>query len=188
MSTAWIVAFAVLAGAVAFLTVTVLGLMRRMIPILEQLEAKTPDGPDFGARAGTVIDPFELYTRAGDRVEWRDFVTGPTVMLLVASNCAPCRDLPSKLADVGEDVDGVPLLVVADDAADDMTFELERRWRVLYDVNATAAQALRNQATPQAYFIDPSGLVLARTIPNSRNDLTAIVNTRTRERRLTAIS
>ncbi|HEX6700464.1 MAG TPA: hypothetical protein VF101_07005 [Gaiellaceae bacterium] len=180
MSTPWIVAFCVLAGGLALLTVTVIGLMRRVIPILEQLEGQTDAQPGFGLTVGSVVEPFELYTRRGERIEWDDFVERPTIILLVAAGCQPCRELPSKLHDVDNDIAGVPFLVVANDAADETARELERRWRVLYEKDDAATHAFKNQATPQAYFVDQSGLVLARAIPRLRRDLVAMIDAKER--------
>jgi hypothetical protein len=176
VSAPWIAAFALLALAVAVVVLVVVGLARRVIPLLEELERQGgADLPELGAAVGETVAPFSLSRRDGSRVEWESFVESRAILLVVEAGCMPCRELPVRLEEVDGELHGVPIVVVADDPADDLVAELEQRWPVLYDAGDARA-ALRNRATPQAYLVDDDGTILGRTIPNSPDVLLRMIH------------
>jgi hypothetical protein len=65
-------------------------------------------------------------------------------------------------------VAGVPFVVVSN-AQPEVPYPVTLP--VLYDPNGAATKALDNRATPQAYVLDPTGLVLHRRVPGSLADL-----------------
>jgi thiol-disulfide isomerase/thioredoxin len=172
VSAPWVAAFATLAIVTLLNTAVVLGGLRRIASVLERAEARaSAEEPVFGAAVGSAVDPFDLVDESGETVAWRELVREPTILLLMSTSCAACAALAEHLEDVGEEVDGVPLVVVADDGAEARGERLPSGLRVLYQRDGAATRALGNRATPQAYVLDPSGVVLGRRVPATLDDL-----------------
>ena len=180
MSNAWIAAYAVLWLTVLVVTFTMVGIVRRISGVLEGLERRLATPPDMGAEINSIISPFELVDADGQTVGFDEFVQEPTIMLMSANACPACRKLLGELDGVGGSIGGVPLLVVTN--ADDAETHYPPGIRVLYEPELTATTALDNRVNPQAYVVDPTGLVLDRRVPSSLSDFVAMA----REQRLRA--
>lgn len=168
MSAAWVAAFATLSLVTLLNTAVVLGGLRRIASVLERAEAQEPA---FGAAVGSAVHPFDLLDEEGMSVPWRELVREPTMLLLVSTDCAACAALAEQLEDAGDEVEGVPLVLVVEGSP-----EASRAWlpsgpRTLYQRDGAATRALGNRATPQAYVVDPSGVVLGRRVPATLDDL-----------------
>jgi thiol-disulfide isomerase/thioredoxin len=172
VSAPWVAAFATLSLVTLLNTAVVLGGLRRIASVLERAEASAPrEEPVFGAAVGSAVDPFDLVDESGRTVPWRELVREPTILLLMSSGCAACAALAEHLEDVREEVDGVPLVVVLDESGEASRERLPSGPRVLYQRDGAATRALDNRATPQAYVLDPSGVVLGRRVPATLDDL-----------------
>ena len=172
MSAAWVAAFAALWLVTLLNTAVVLGGLRRIASVLERAEARLPaEGPALGAEVGSAIDPFPLVGEDGSDVSWGEFVREPTILLLMSPHCGACRNLAEHLVGPREQVKGVPLVVVMDDSPEGRREPLPPGLNVLYQRDGAATRALRNRATPQAYVLDPSGVVLSRRVPATLGDL-----------------
>jgi hypothetical protein len=109
MSGPWVAAFLALAGLSLFTLAVVVGVLRRVLPVLEaaadRQAAPAADGPRPGAPLPATVTAAELT---------RD---GPAVLLLVDEGCEPCRELLAELRADGVRLDSARLyLVVGDDA------------------------------------------------------------------------
>jgi hypothetical protein len=101
-------------------------------------------------------------------VLFEELVTQPTLLLVMSNHCAACLKLAEQLEGVGDSVAGVPLVVVTNA---DPEVPYPATLPVLYDPNGAATKSLDNRATPQAYVLDTTGLVLDRRVPGSLADL-----------------
>jgi hypothetical protein len=172
VSAPWVAAFAALWLVTLLNTALVLGGLRRIGNVLERAEARLPaEEPTFGKAIGSAVDPFHLVDESGADVPWDEFVREPTILLFMSTGCVACTDLAARLRDVDEQVDGVPLVVVMDDSPEARRELLPAGLRVLYQRDGAASRALENRATPQAYVLDPSGVVLSRGVPTGLDDL-----------------
>jgi hypothetical protein len=169
VSTPWIAAYAVLWVTVLALAFTVLGLVRRIGGVLEGLERRlSAPAADFGAAVGSTVPPFELADAEGRRIPFGELVTEPTLLLVMSEHCAACTTLAEQLDDVGASIGGAPIVVVTN-AEPGKPYPAALP--VLYERAGEATNALDNRATPQAYMLDPTGRVLARRVPSSRDHL-----------------
>ncbi len=157
------------------MAVVVLGVLRRVIPLLERVSVDPRVQPEFGAEVGTRVEPFSLETRAGEPVAWNAFVPGRSFLVVASSSCKTCGQLADELVAAPDSIDGIHLVVVHDDPQEGFHPELERRGVVLYQTAGQATSGLQNRAVPQAYLVDSSGLVLARKIVHSVDELRELV-------------
>jgi hypothetical protein len=165
VSAPWIAAYAVLWLAVLVVAFTMLGIVRRIGGVLEGLERRVAGvAPDFGAAVNSTVSPFDLVDAEGRRVAFDELVAEPTLVLVMSNHCAACTTLAEQLDGVGAAIGGVPLVLVTN--AEPET-PYPAGLRVLYERDGEATTALDNRATPQAYVLDPTGLVLDRRVPGS---------------------
>jgi thiol-disulfide isomerase/thioredoxin len=172
VSNAWIAAYAVLWLTVLVVTFTMVGIVRRITSVLEVLERRLATPPDMGAEIGSTVSPFELVDADGQTVGFEELVQEPTIMLVSANGCPACRKLLDQLDGVGDSIDGVPFVVVTN--ADDAETHYPPGVRVLYEPELAASTALDNHVNPQAYILDPTGLVLDRRVAGSLSDFQAM--------------
>ena len=170
MSGPWIGAFVVLWLVTLLNTAVVLGGLRRIVNVLERAEARLPaEASASGAAVGSAIDPFDLVDEEGRELSWTELVQERTIFLFMSKRCTACDELARRLGSQ-QHVDGVPLVVVMDDAEAGRE-GLPPGLRVLYERDGAATRALGNRATPQAYVVDRSGVVLGRTVPATLEEL-----------------
>jgi hypothetical protein len=169
VTTPWIVAFGVLWGVVLLVAFTMVGVLRRVTAVLEAMEETRVEAP--GVAPGGVVEPFELYDSEGEVVDWSELIRERTILVLSSPRCAPCELLLEELGDVGSRLAGVPLTVVTTDSADGRSYEYPPGLNVLYQRGERATQAFDNRAFPQAYLVEPSGLVLDRRVVRHRRHL-----------------
>jgi hypothetical protein len=168
VSTPWIAAYAVLWLTVLVLAFTMIGIVRRVGGVLEGMEQRLSVKAEFGAPVNSTISPFQVVDAAGRAVAFEELVTRPTLLLVMSNHCSACTALAAQLEGVGRSVNGLPFVVVTNADAE---VPYPETLPVLYDPNGAATTALDNRATPQAYVLDPSGLVLDRKVPGSLGDL-----------------
>jgi hypothetical protein len=179
----WIAAFVVLWLLVLALAFLHLGVLRRILPVLEAAE-RHGHGARFGLGglpAGTPLPDFEVETEAGDPVHTRDLRNRQAVWLLASPGCEPCEALAAELREAGEPALGVPLLAISDVSETELTLGLPPGVTTLYQRQGAAADALRTDATPHALAVDARGVVVATTTPNTLDDLRALARRLTEE-------
>ena len=168
MTAPWIAAFALLWLTVLVLAFVVSGLVRRFGGVLEAVEKRLSAPMEFGAAVNSRISPFQVADAAGRAVLFGELIREPTLLLVLSNHCSACSALVEQLDGAGESVGGMPFVVVTN-AEPEAPYP--STLPVLFDPNGAATKALDNRATPQAYVLDPTGLVLARKVPGSLRDL-----------------
>lgn len=170
MTPAWIAAFCALWVLVLLLAFLVLGTLRRVTAVLEQV--RVSEASSLGAAPMTIVEPFELYDDEGLRLTSEELLTEPsTILLFIKPDCGPCLSLLENLDIVGERIGEVPFHVVAPQSRRARTLELAHGRPILYDRDESASSAFSNRATPQAYAVGNNHMVLDRRVPASLEDL-----------------
>jgi hypothetical protein len=177
VSAFWIAALVSLWLIVAILALLVLGLLRRIAPILERAEAIISSEPaPPGLSPGSLMPPFEVTTVDSRRIAASDLIGKPFVLLFVSSGCAPCARLAEQIGEAGDPDLGFDLLVVADDSDAGVEFGEWGSARVAYQVDHEVSHAFETSATPHAFVISGSGTVVAAGYPSTLAQLQALAN------------
>jgi thiol-disulfide isomerase/thioredoxin len=173
MSGPWIAGFVALWIGFLTLAVILLGLLRRMSPILERAEAQLGmhggKGSFGGAPVASAVAPFQLVDAGGRTALSRESVEEPTLLLFVAPGCGPCEQILGGLDGVGHRYEGVPFHVVVEEGEGEV--EAPPGVSLLYERGRSASTAFQTIATPHAFVVDHGGLVLDQRIPGSVDDL-----------------
>lgn len=177
MSGFWIVALLCLWAFAVVLGLLVLGLLRRIAPILERAEAmasSTAASP--GLPPGSALPPFEVVSGDGRKLKSSDLVGSPFVLLFVSSGCAPCKRLGEEMRRANEGSLVVDVVVVADQSDAGIDFPEWEYATLAYQSEGQVSRALGSSATPHAFAIGSSGVVVAAGFPNTLNQLKALAN------------
>ena len=173
MSGPWIAGFVALWIGFLALATIVLGLLRRMSPIVERAEAQLGvhggRGGFGGAPVASAVAPFQLVDSSGRTALSRESVEEPTLLLFVAPGCQPCEQILHGLDGVGERYEGVPFHVVVEEGEGGV--EAPPGVSLLYERGHAASAAFQTIVTPHAFVVDHGGLVLDQRIPGSAEDL-----------------
>lgn len=175
MTGPWIAAIISLWLLVLLIGLGVIGLVRRMIGVLERVEELVSQQPP-GAPPLTEIPPFEVVDEAGRRVSSVDLIGGVTIVLFMESRCKPCRALATSLRESGGTVDGLPILVVADEVDLGRRIGLPPEMPIFRQEGRSVAKLFMSTATPHAFVVDDAGVVLDRAVPRSAADLTMLAD------------
>lgn len=179
MSWPWVVAFVALWILVLVLAVLMLGAMRRVVPLLVQLEktaARQGLPSDVGGLPpGSEVPSFELINGAGEKVRFGETLPLPAVFLLVESGCSPCEELMEELDQQHADsLSGVPLYVVLTDESDGrgkFATLREKGLQVFEQKQKQVSDVFQQQAFPHAFAVSVDGRVADSTIANSVDQL-----------------
>jgi hypothetical protein len=169
MSTPWIIAFAVLWATVLLLALVVLGVLRRLVGVLERAENYLPTGSGgtaLGLDPGARASPFEGILGERGAVSSEELLRNTTLMLFMEADCGPCATLAQELHGIRDTIEGVTFYVVLDEEHGDPTW-MPRDIQLLYEQKNEISRAFLNNATPQAYVIDERRRILARRPVNS---------------------
>ena len=168
MTPSWIAAFSALWAVVMLLAFLVLGTLRRVTAALEQVRT----APELGAAPTTTVEPFELYDDQGSAITSDELLVEPaTILLFVKPGCTPCLTLIEELEGVGPRVEEIPFYVVAPESSQVEELEPPPGLRMLYERDESVTRVFSNGATPQAYAVGSSRLVLDRRVPASLGHL-----------------
>lgn len=184
MTGPWIAGFVTLAVLVAVLAVVVLGVLRRVAPVLERAEGITRDVAEVdpqdiigGLRIGSSAPNFTVTDRHGHA--WTtgaaDHV-GRVVYLLVEPDCAFCETLVEDLRGAVEPMP-VPLLLVslADDEGRKFVGGIDDPMITLLFQDGEASSAFRTTATPYAFVVE-NGVIVNRGHPNRLRSLLELID------------
>ncbi|MFE3186926.1 peroxiredoxin family protein [Streptomyces violascens] len=179
MSWPWIALVLTQGMVLIVLGLIVLGVLRRIGPALETLEAGLPPQRSHGTPSlseGSPVPAFNAVTADGATVTSRDLWTGPTVMLFVSPHCRPCHTLLTELKGTPRPLEDTALVVIAPDPAH-TTDNASIDARILADPDRHISYALGVTATPAAMAIGPNGQVAAplRTV-NTLRQLQALAD------------
>jgi peroxiredoxin len=169
MTGPWLAAFVVLWVLVLLLAVLVLGLLRRVLPLLDHLEARRPAAPELGLSAGTSVPAFEARDRAGKAVG-ADDVPRPGIVLFLEPDCRPCEKLAKQVRTDADRLDGVPLVFVTSDTEEGRALAPTSGLTMLQTGHAVS-HAFQTSITPHAFLVDRDGRLSDRMVPESVDDL-----------------
>lgn len=176
MSGAWIAAFLALWAVVLLLGLLVLGLLRRIGPVLERAEfvASSAVGPGIGLPLGTTVPDFELSLANGEAISAADLRGRPYVLLFVSSGCAPCRGLAAEIRTREGPAPLADLIVVAAESDADAALTDAPYATLAFQSGRAVSDAFGTSATPHAFAVDTSGTVVASSFPNTLDHLEAL--------------
>jgi hypothetical protein len=178
VNTGWIAAFLVLWFVVVLNTLLVIGLLRRIGPVLEHAEARLISA---GVSLGGIpvesrVPHFRLFEQNGTglrELTSTELLDESTLFVFMDEHCPPCKELAEEIRLVGDRLEGLPLHVVIREEEGRLNW-LPDGTSVLYERAKEVTQAFQNTATPHAYLIDPRHVVLAKRIVRSLADLRAM--------------
>lgn len=180
MSAAWIAAFVALAALSVLTALVVIGTLRRVSVVPQQAESRLRELPsDFGPGGlptGMFIPDFEAVTGEGARFTSADLRGIPSVLVFLSSGCAPCRTLAAELEDATAARLGVRLLIVLRDSSERRDLGLDSTLEFVFQSDGAVSRAFATSATPHAFVIDPTGIVVASGTPNSVRGLEELVD------------
>lgn len=187
MTTAWSVAFVVLAATVALTAVTVLGLGHRIIATLQEVDARLNEDASRGASppdpVGTVAPPLPLQESAVENPGCPvTDITGVAsrLVIFIDADCHPCAALVADLARHKWEPEGVQLIAVTTSTTPEML--ALRDWTIVDDPEDALARLWGVSGTPVAFLVDSHGLIQSFNIINTQRDLRAMVAAKTRAR------
>lgn len=173
MTTPWIIAYVVLAAVVAVQTAVVLGVLRRVIPLLDD----SPQSAELelgGLPLLSKVAPLDLTDQHGERVQFPALVAETTIVLLMENSCIPCRTLSGSIGRSRDLASELPIVAILDGDESTRAFALPDWVNVLYGERSAVATAFGTSATPFAFVLDPAGVVIERGVANDRADLHAM--------------
>lgn len=180
MSGPWIASFVTLAVLVLACAALVLGLLRRIVAVLEAMEAQSTTSPfvsGFGSlNAGDSVPPFTLIDGRGKSVPLADLITEPSVLLFLERDCEPCQLLVDELLRYELGTLHPRLFVILDESESALAAKLTGAANVLFQTDHQAARSLRSTARPQAFALDRDGIVISQTIPNTADHLRQFID------------
>lgn len=171
MSGPWIAAFGALTVVVGLLAVITLGTLRRVLMALDRPSGTSASFDLGGLPLLASVPRLELRQRANGSVQFPSVVDETSIVLLMESQCAPCRDLTKALNRTDGRVNGVPVVALLEDTDEGRSFPVPEAIQVYYGDSSEIARAFATTATPYAFVIDNTGVVLERGIPNDLADL-----------------
>lgn len=178
MTGPWIAGFAALSLLVVVLAVVVTGILRRSNATLERLDdymklqARTRE---MSRRAlGTAVPEFSSHDIQGRLVSSQELFADRSLVLFLGGSCEPCDDLVEEM--MSSEVDLGPVRLVLAGRLETVTKLVERFGAASVvgfadtDTNELS-QAFDNRVIPQAFVVDPPGVLVAADIPNNIRDL-----------------
>lgn len=187
MTAAWATAFVALAILVIVLGVLVIGLLRRIAPVLDRLEA--PRGEESshvreGLDAGGRIGEFEAVTASGQQVA-REVITaraGRSVVTFIEPGCGYCENIMAELVETPWPGDSLPLYLVLSDSEESRQRHLDASGgTVLYQRDNAVGDAFSANITPVAFVLEGDGVVLTKLIPRHAEELVALARSASRD-------
>jgi len=180
MSSAWIVAYCALAALVLLLALLVLGLMRRIIPTLEQtqelLSAAAQRAIIGGLTPGSTVPSFVVETTDGSRFTEADFGADRTVVLFIEDSCTACAGFVQDLLAGAVPELAARLVVVSNTRSAAQHLTTSPDVTVLVDDQRLVAQAFESAVSPQVFVVDPHARVVAVGMPSTWNELRALID------------
>ncbi len=178
MSTPWVLVIMSLAVVVSILAFLQLGLMRRVLDLLEGLTTEQAAGVmphDRGLRPGDAVPEARAFKPDGQSVDVSALShRGPEIVLLASAECEPCHQLLGGLSESGWQADARLIIVVDEPTAHDS--DLSRHGMlILTDSPSTGVErALQSSVYPRAFALHRGRVVAPAVIPGSVDDLVAL--------------
>ena len=182
MSWPWVTAFVILWFLVLTMVFILIGLIKRLVPILSRAEhlLEHSDVPleAGGLDVGEQVPPFGLSENGDETLRVGDTLSLPAVFLFIDNGCEPCRRLRSALIEEAGGLAGSRLYIVSSNGSPkDNAYDLlrARGLRVFGQRDDEASRAFRQNAVPQAFAVDGERRVVESLITDSVNDLRSLL-------------
>ncbi len=164
---------------VLVIAVLVLGILRRIAPILMRAESILSQGQDEqgtdGLSVGAQVPEFELIDAEGEVVRPGQSLPLPAVFLFVRQGCEPCEDLVAALGEHAESFAGNRLCIIAPKAPDDYSALRARGFSVFGQSEGQALRAFDNNEFPNAFAVDKDSKVVGKMTMDSVTELERLV-------------
>jgi MFS superfamily sulfate permease-like transporter len=168
MTGPWIAVVVVLWAVVTLVVAVQVGLLVRILPILERVERLRL--VEQGPQRGTALPRFHGLTPEGEVLSSSQLLGRSMILLFVSGRCTPCRRLLDDLREHwGTDLESGLLVITDAEAVDEL--DLPKQAAVLMQHNQAVSQLLRIAATPAAIAVDDRGIVIATATPNTFRQL-----------------
>jgi hypothetical protein len=167
MGVAWMVAIAALWLLMLVLAGLVLGLLRRMAPLLEHLEARVPlrTPTPLGLPRGTRVPEFVAERSDGSYVTHATFAGEPWLAIFVSGGCQPCEALVHELVHEREESVNVDVVWVVDSAERERYESLPHP--VLIQHRAELSRAFEVPGVPFVVAVDRQSTIAACAVANT---------------------
>lgn len=181
MSTLWVALFVVLAASVVFVGFVVIGLLRRVVPLIEDARTVLDDASFrahvLGVPAGAVVPAFMAARASGGMFTDAELRGSGSVILFLDSGCAFCGPLFQDLETGFAPSLGRRLVVVtsSEDDARRLAARDSEGVTILVQRSRAIARLFETARTPHAFVLDPNLKVLSSGSPSGWRDLQEIV-------------
>lgn len=177
MSGPWIVAFVVLAVA-NLVTITILvGLVRRVLPVVERASLGPSDADPLPfPRPGTTVPAFVGRADDGRVVASDEVFAEPAVLLFVDAGCEPCRALLGELRSSPPRLSAAALYVVTRGGDGHADLPSGPRVRVLFQDGSEITDSVGMGGVPSAVAVYAGGTVVAADIIGGADRLQELID------------
>jgi hypothetical protein len=169
----WIAAFCALSGVVLVVALVVLGVLHRVLPVIERADRVIAAAVErmrvSGLPAGAVVPDFQAATWNGRPFSAVDLEGERTVVLFIESGCTSCDTFKGDLeAGTLPSLD-FRLVVVASNEADAASFAAAERDGVVVLLQRARAvsRVFESDRTPHAFMLDAHRVVSGSGWPNT---------------------
>lgn len=181
MSTPWIVAYAALCVLVLALGVAVLGLLRLVVPQLEQAQSLTERVRTrlrrFGLPAGVVVPAFSAETVEAQLFSDRDLRGRTTALLFLSSTCSACSSLFGDLSrGAVPELDAALVVIVDEDDARELIPASDAGATVLVQHRASLATVFESDRIPHLFVLDEDAAVRVTGSASNWRDVAEFVS------------
>lgn len=171
MSSSWTVAFVCLAAVVFLVGLLVLGLFRRIIPLLEDVESSLAVAARrvrvTGLPAGAVVPPFTARDIRGSSFSNDDLRGERSLTLFLGEGCRACELLANDIAaDEVPELEARLVVVTSSRHGQDLAPAVKSGVTVLVDDDQVIAHLFESDRTPQAFVTDENARVAVSGVPN----------------------
>lgn len=174
MSAPWIAAVIALWILVITLAIVVVGLLRRVAPLLERAESSLDALPlhlqPGGLEPGSALPTFSAHTPDGASFTDGDVRGHESIVLFFEKDCPACKALEADLRAADVAALEVPIYVVLRDS-DEATRFAGLEVDSIVDEGGSVKRAFRSNAAPHVFAISKDAVVTAIGTPNTFNGL-----------------
>jgi peroxiredoxin len=176
MTPPWIAAFLTLWVVVSLLALLMLGVLRRVTPVLEQAESRLADlrAHPSGLHPGTTVPSFSVSTLNGGTFSNADLFGSTTIVLFLGSACPACERFVRDLRHGDVPDLGARLVAVAESAEEAEEFAAARA-RVVIQEAQSLSLLFESDRFPHVFVVDAEARVVASGWPNDWEGVRALV-------------
>lgn len=183
----WKILILVSASASSVAVAVALGVLRRLVNAVEHGHGPAEHGVPLdagGIIVGAKLPDFELSepvhegtTAAPKSVPIYSLLTVPRIVVLTRDGCAGCETLIQALNDSPAPVSWMNIVIVIDpgSAVEELIESIQRRGvRILVQHDSAASIAFEHRASPHAFAVAPSGIVVDKLVTDDVDTLAAM--------------